>query len=88
MVHLDVGDGMGDDQQELPSPCHVLGAVRGVERDRRLHPLMVGRRSQRGVVATTARRSVLTMRLDVMSQEPLNMMWSYLRCSFVLDSES
>jgi hypothetical protein len=31
-----------DEQWELPSSHHVLGAVRGVEADQHLHPLVVG----------------------------------------------
>jgi hypothetical protein len=46
VVHTDVGDGRGDDQRELLGAPHVLGAVRGIERDRRLHPLVVGHHSQ------------------------------------------
>jgi hypothetical protein len=41
-----------------------------------------------GAAAATARRSDLTTRLDVMSQEPPYKMWSYLRHSLLLDSES
>jgi hypothetical protein len=41
-----------------------------------------------GVVAATARRRVLTTRLNVMSQEPPYKMWSTLRRSSVLESES
>jgi hypothetical protein len=41
---FDVDDGWGDEQRELPDPCHALGVVRGVEADRRLHPLVVWRR--------------------------------------------
>jgi hypothetical protein len=40
-----------------------------------------------GAAAAISRRKVLTMRLDVMSQEPLNMAWSALWCSLSLDSE-
>jgi hypothetical protein len=38
--------------------------------------------------ATISRCTVLTPRLDVMAQEPPNMMWSILRCSLSPDSES
>jgi hypothetical protein len=41
-----------------------------------------------GVATAISRRKVLTMRLDVMSQEPPNMTWSALRRSLSLDSES
>jgi hypothetical protein len=44
MVQLDVDDGWGDEQRELPGPCHALGSVRGVEVDQRLHPLAVWHR--------------------------------------------
>jgi hypothetical protein len=44
VVQFDVDDGWGDKQRELSDPCHALGAVRGVEADRRLHPLVVRRR--------------------------------------------
>jgi hypothetical protein len=41
-----------------------------------------------GAAAAIARHNVLMTRLDVMSQEPPYMMWSYLRCSSSLESES
>jgi hypothetical protein len=41
-----------------------------------------------GAATAISRRKVLTMRLDVMSQEPPNMTWSALRRSLSLDSES
>jgi hypothetical protein len=41
-----------------------------------------------GAAATISQCKVLTMRLDVMSQERPNMMWSTLRHSLSLDSES
>jgi hypothetical protein len=52
MVQPNVGDGRGDEQQELSSSRHVLGAVGGVQTNRHPHPLMVGhcprhRRSRR-----------------------------------------
>jgi hypothetical protein len=50
VVQPDVGDGQRDEQRELPSSHHVLGAVRGVERDRCRHPLVVGRHSRRGCI--------------------------------------
>jgi hypothetical protein len=42
-VQLDVDDGRGDEQWELPNPCLALGAVRGIKADRRLHPPVVWR---------------------------------------------
>jgi hypothetical protein len=52
VVHLNVDDGRGDKQRELPSPYHVLRAVRGIEAGRRLYPPVVssrpwGRRGRR-----------------------------------------
>jgi hypothetical protein len=44
VVQLDVDDGQGDEQRELSGPCHALGAVRGVEANRCLHPPMVWHR--------------------------------------------
>jgi hypothetical protein len=44
VVQPDIGDGRGDEQRELHNSCHVLWAVRGIKPDRRLHPLVVGRR--------------------------------------------
>jgi hypothetical protein len=44
MVQLDVDDGQGDEQRELPGPCHALRAVRGIEADRRIHPPVVWHR--------------------------------------------
>jgi hypothetical protein len=41
-----------------------------------------------GAAAATARCRVLTTGLDLMSQEPSYMMWSYLRRSSVLELES
>jgi hypothetical protein len=41
-----------------------------------------------GAAVATARRSVLTMRLEAMSREPLHMTWSCLRRSLMLESES
>jgi hypothetical protein len=41
-----------------------------------------------GAAVATARHTVLTTRLDVMSQEPPYMTWSVLLCSSVLESES
>jgi hypothetical protein len=43
VVQLDVDDGQRDEQRELPSPCHALGAVRGVKADQRLNPPVVWR---------------------------------------------
>jgi hypothetical protein len=45
MVQFDVGDGWGDKQWMLPGSCHIIWVVRGIESDRRLHPLMVWRRT-------------------------------------------
>jgi hypothetical protein len=42
VVQLDISDSRGDKQRELPDTHHVLRAVRGVEADRCLHPLVVG----------------------------------------------
>jgi hypothetical protein len=39
VVQLDVDDGWGDGQRELPSVCQALGTIRGIETDSRLHPL-------------------------------------------------
>jgi hypothetical protein len=41
VVQLDVGDGWGDEKQELSDACHVPGIVSGIETDRCLHPLTV-----------------------------------------------
>jgi hypothetical protein len=41
-----------------------------------------------GAVAVISQRKVLMMRRDVISQEPPNMLWSALRHSLSLDSES
>jgi hypothetical protein len=41
VVQLDVDDGRGDKQRELPDPCHALRAVKCVEANRCLHPLVV-----------------------------------------------
>jgi hypothetical protein len=46
MIEPNIGDGRGDNQWKLADSYHVLGAVRGVEPNRRLHPLVVGHRSQ------------------------------------------
>jgi hypothetical protein len=40
-----------------------------------------------GAATTISQRKVLTMCLDVMSQEPLNMTWSALQRLLLLDSE-
>jgi hypothetical protein len=42
VVQPDIGNGQGDEQRELSSTHHVLGAVRGVEADRCLHTLVMG----------------------------------------------
>jgi hypothetical protein len=47
VVQLDVGNGWGDKQRELPDTRHALGAVGGFEPNRRLHPLVVRRCSWR-----------------------------------------
>jgi hypothetical protein len=44
VIQLDVDDGRGDEHQELPDPCHALGAVIGIEADRCLHPPVVWHR--------------------------------------------
>jgi hypothetical protein len=41
VVQLNVGDGRGDQQQELPGAGHAFGAVEGVEPNRGFHPLAV-----------------------------------------------
>jgi hypothetical protein len=41
MVQLDVGDGRGDQQREMPDAGHGLGTVEGVKPNRGLHPLVV-----------------------------------------------
>jgi hypothetical protein len=41
-----------------------------------------------GAAAATAQRGVWMMHPDLMSQEPLYMKWSILRCSSVLELES
>jgi hypothetical protein len=40
-VQLDVGDGWGDDQRELPGSCHAFGMVRVVKANQRFDPLVV-----------------------------------------------
>jgi hypothetical protein len=72
-VHqLDVDDGQGDEQWELPGPSHALGAVRAIKVvDVSIH-LWCGAAFWAGA-ATTSRRKFLMMRWEVMSQEPPNM---------------
>jgi hypothetical protein len=41
VVQLNIGDGQGDQQRELPDASHALGAVRGVEPNQSFHPLAV-----------------------------------------------
>jgi hypothetical protein len=48
VVQLDVGNGWGDKQREMPDTHHVLGVVRGIEPNRHLHPLVVWHCSWRG----------------------------------------
>jgi hypothetical protein len=47
VVQLNVEDGRGDQQQELPGAGHALGVVRGIEPNRSFHPLAVRRRLRR-----------------------------------------
>jgi hypothetical protein len=60
VVQPDVGDGQGDEQQELSGSHHVLGAVGGIEANRRLHPLVVGCRLRH----RCGRRHRMTQGLD------------------------
>jgi hypothetical protein len=41
VIQLDVGDGWGDKQRELPDAHHALEVVGGVEPNRSFHPLTV-----------------------------------------------
>jgi hypothetical protein len=41
VVQVNIEDGWGDQQRELPGAGHALGAVTGVEPNRRFHPLAV-----------------------------------------------
>jgi hypothetical protein len=73
VVQLNVGDGEGDEQRELPVTCHILGAVKGIKANRRLYPLVVRHR----LWCRGGRRYLPAQGFDdaqeVMSQEPPNM---------------
>jgi hypothetical protein len=74
--------------QSCPAPAMFLGQSEASNLiDVSIH-LWWGAALSMGAAAATAQRSVLMTRLDVMSQEPLYMTWSYLWRSSSLESES
>jgi hypothetical protein len=71
-----------------PAPAMLLGQSEASNPTRVSTHLRCGTAYGARGAATISQHKVLTMRLNVMSQEPPNMTWSTLRRSLSLDSES
>jgi hypothetical protein len=74
--------------ESCPTPAMLLGQSEASKLiDVSIH-MQCGASFGVGATVATTQHRFLTMRWEVMSQEPLNMTYSILRCSLSLDSES